>query len=87
MIQGDEKKAVSLPGGLFPHDNAATALLSGEDKHLGNLHVSGCVGGIDGHVSDIVAGQWFNALIDIGGTFRVAVETGVAEIRLHQTGL
>ena len=59
--------------------------MGGEDQHLGYLHVLGGVGGIDGHVGDIVARQGLDAFVDVGGALGVAVEAGVAEVGLHQS--
>lgn len=93
---GDEKPADNhsvgsrfpfAGGRLLANDNAAAALVGGEDEHLGDLHVGGGVGGVDGHVGDVVAGEGFDTLVDVGGALGVTMETGVAEIGLHEAGL
>ena len=61
--------------------------MGGQNQHLGYLDMSGCVGGIDGHVCDVIASQRLDAFIDIGGTVVVAMKADVAEIRLYEAGL
>ena len=39
--------------------------MGGEDEHLGNLDVGGSIGGIDGHVCDVVAHQRLDACIEL----------------------
>lgn len=48
---------------LFSDDDAAAGLVSGQNQHLSNLHMLGSIGGIDGHVGNVVASQGLNALI------------------------
>ena len=61
--------------------------MGGKDEHLGYLYMSRRIGGKDGHVGDVVAGKWLDALINTGGTVGVAMEAYVAEVCLDQSGL
>ena len=61
--------------------------MGGEYEHLGDLHVLGGVGGIDGHVGDVVTGEGLDALVDIGGALGVTMEARVAEVGLNKAGL
>ena len=49
--------------------------------------MSGCIGGIDGDIGDVVARQRLDALIDIGGAVIVTMEADVAEVGLDEAGL
>ena len=48
---------------LFSDDDAAAGLVSGQNQHFGYLYVLGRIGGIDGHVCNVVASQRHDALI------------------------
>ena len=61
--------------------------MRGEDEDLGNLHMLGGIGGIDGHVGDVVACEWFDALIDVGSSAGISMETDVAEVGLNKSRL
>ncbi len=72
---------------LFSYYHTAAGLMGGENEHFGYLHMFGGVGGIDGHIGDIVAREGFDALIELGCALGVAVEADVAEIGLYEAGL
>ena len=80
-------EAADVGIGLFAHNDAAAGLMSGENEHFGNLHVLGGVGGIDGHIGDVVARKRLDALIEFGRTGRITVEADVAEVGLDKAGL
>ena len=61
--------------------------MRGQYQHLSNLYVLRGIGGIDCHIGDIVTRQGFDACIEFGSTFGIALETDVAEVRLYQSGL
>ena len=71
----------------FFDDNTAVGLMGGQYEHFGNLHVLWGVGGKDGNVGNIVARHGLDAFIDRGGPVVVSVETDVAEVGLHKSGL
>ena len=56
-------------------------------QHLGNLYVLRSIGGIYGNVGNIITRQGFDALIYRGGPVVITVESDIAEVRLHQSGL
>ena len=62
---------------LFSYNHAAAGLMSGQDEHF-------C---IDSHISDVVAREGLDALIELGGTIGISVETDVAEVGLYKAGL
>lgn len=70
-----------------PDYHAATGLMGSEDKHLGNLNMCRSISGIDSYIGNVVARQWPDAFIDIGGTFVITMEAGDAEVRFHQSWL
>ena len=61
--------------------------MSGQNEYLGYLHMGGGIGGIDGHIGNIVAREGLDALIELGGAGRIAMEADVAEIGLDEAGL
>ena len=61
--------------------------MGGKDKHLGYLDVSRRVSSKDGYIGNVITSQWLDALIDMGSPVVVAMETGVAEVRLNKTWL
>ena len=61
--------------------------MSGQDEDLGNLHMLRRIGSIDSHIGDVVASEGLDALIDIGSTVAVAMETDVTEVGLNQAWL
>ena len=72
---------------LFPDDNGAGTLMSGEHQHLGNLHMGRSLSRVDSHIGDVIAGERLYTLIYIIGAFGVAVEACTAEVGLHKAGL
>ena len=61
--------------------------MGGQDKHFGYLYVSRGVGGIDGHIGNVVASEGLDALIEFGSAVGIAVEADIAEIGLYEAGL
>ena len=61
--------------------------MSGQNEYLCYLHMLWRVGGIYGDIGYIVARKGLDALIDIGCTIVVAMETDIAEVGLHKSRL
>ena len=59
--------------------------MSGEDKHLGYLDMSGSIRGIHCDISDIIACEWLYAFIHVSSTLCVAMEADVAEVGLNES--
>lgn len=61
--------------------------MSGQNEHLGYLHVGWGIGCEDGHIGDVVAREGLDALIEFGCALGVAMEADVAEVGLYEAGL
>lgn len=66
-------------------NHTAAGLMGGEYQHLGYLHMGGRTGCIESHIGNIGARERSDSLIHIVGTLVVAMESHVAEVRLHQS--
>ena len=71
----------------FPVNYRSVSLMGGQHQHFSYLHVGRSLGSIETHVGDVVTRQGFDAFVDIIGSLLVAMETGTAEVGLHQTRL
>ena len=56
--------------------------MGSEDEHLGYLDVSGRLGGIEGYVGNVVAGEGFDAPIDLLCPFGIAPKAYTTEVGL-----
>ena len=61
--------------------------MGGQNQHLGNLYVLGGVGGKNGNIGYIVTSQRLDACVEFLRTLFITLETHVAEISLHESGL
>ena len=67
---------------LFSNNHTAAGLMGGQYQHFGNLHMRWSISRIDSNVGNVVASQRLDALIDVGGTLVIAMETDGAEVGL-----
>ena len=55
--------------------------MRGQNQHFGYLHMSRRIGGIDGHVGNVVARQGLDAGVEFGGAFGIATEARLSATR------
>ena len=61
--------------------------MCGQNEHFGNLHMGWGIGSIDGHISDVVTSEGFDALVKFCSTVGIAMEADIAEVGLHEAWL
>ena len=70
---------------LLSDNHTSAGLVGSQYQHLGNLDVGRSIGSIYGNIGNVVTSQRLDACIEFGGSFLIALEADVAEIRLDKS--
>ena len=61
--------------------------MSGQYQHLCYLYMGRSIGCIYSYIGYIVASKGLDSFIHVSGTFTIAMETDIAEVRFHKSRL